>query len=79
MKTPVKKNASCREWLPPLRITTLAINAVCFGACVVLLAVRGANGPLVLLTIGTGLASGTGLAGAILGSRGSREKPASDR
>jgi hypothetical protein len=62
----------------PLRITILAINAVCFGGCLVLLALGTASGPLVLLTIATGLSFGAGLMGAIVASRelrgGARER-----
>lgn len=48
-----------------LKITLLASNGVCFGGCVVLLALGTASGPLMLLTIGTGLSLGAGMAGAM--------------
>jgi hypothetical protein len=64
-----RKVASCGEWISPLRITLLVINAVCFGGCLVLLAVGIATGLLVLLTISTGLSFGAGLAGAVIASR----------
>lgn len=66
------KKASCRQWLSPLRLSLLAINAVCFGACLVLLAIGTASGPLVLLTIGTGLSLGAGLAGALVAAHSLR-------
>jgi hypothetical protein len=69
MNRPEKRNASWLSWMSPLRITLLAINAVCFGGCVVLLAVGTANSPLVLLTTGTGISMAAGLAGAIFASR----------
>lgn len=69
MSTSAKKAGSYREWISPLRIILLAINAVCFGGCVVLLAVGSASGQLVLLTISTGLCFGAGLAGAVMASR----------
>jgi len=69
MNTSEKQDACWRKWLSPLRITSLAINAVCFGGCIVLLAFGAASGPLVFLTIGTGLSFGAGLGGAILASR----------
>jgi hypothetical protein len=55
--------------MSPLRITLLATNAVCFGGCVVLLALGTVSGPLVLLTVGTGLSLGAGVAGAMIASR----------
>ncbi len=68
-----KKNiSSWIGYLPPLKLTLLAMNAVCFGACVVLLALGSVSGPLVLLTIGTGLALFAALTGAIIASRRSR-------
>ena len=59
----------CRAYLSPLKISLLAVNAVCFGACVVLLALGSGGGPLVLLTVGTGLSFAAGLAGAIMTAR----------
>jgi hypothetical protein len=58
-----------RSYLSPLKLSLLAVNAVCFGACVVLLTFGSGGGPLVLLTIGTGLSAGAGLTGAIIASR----------
>ena len=63
-----KKNVGM-EWMSPFRIILLVIHTLCFGACVVLLASGASGGPLVLLTIGTGLSLGAGLIGAILASR----------
>ena len=64
-----KQHSAWRENLSPLKITLLAINAVCFGGCIVLLAVGAGGDPLVFLTIGTGLSVGAGLTGAIVASR----------
>ncbi len=69
MNAPAMRSTSWRDWMFPLRVALLAINAVCFGGCVVFLAVGTASGPLVLLTIGTGLSLGAGVAGAIIASR----------
>lgn len=57
------------NWLSPLRLTLLVINAICFGGCITLLALGNANGHLVLVTIATGLSFGAGLAGAIFTTR----------
>jgi hypothetical protein len=64
-----KQHSGWREYLSPLKITLLAINAVCFGGYIVLLAFGAGGGPLVLLTIGTGLSLGAGLTGAIVAAR----------
>lgn len=64
-----KKNSSPGEWISPGKIVSLVINSICFGVCIVLLVGGTANGPLVLLTIGTGLSLGAGLTGAIAASR----------
>jgi hypothetical protein len=69
MNTTEKQHSDWREYLSRLKITLLAINAVCFGACIVLLAFGTGGGPLVLLTIGTGLSLGAGLTGAIVVAR----------
>ena len=69
MKTTEKQISEWREYLSPLKIALLAINAVCFGACVVLLVSGAESGPLVLLTVGTGLSFLAGLAGAIIAAR----------
>lgn len=61
--------SACRQWISPLRLTLLAVNAVCFGACLVLLALATVSGALIVLTIGTGLSFGAGLAGAIGAAR----------
>lgn len=72
MQNTAEKEDPCQRWLSPLRITLLAINAVCFGAFLVLLAVGTASGPVVVLTIATGLSFGAGLAGALIAARNSR-------
>ena len=60
----------CRcNWLSPLKLTLLAINAVCFGGCLVLLALGRGGGPVLLLTFGTGLAMLAGLTGALMATR----------
>ena len=69
MKTDETIGDSWVDFISPLQLTLLAINAVCFGACIVLLTVGTAGSPLVLLTIGTGLSFGAGLTGAIVASR----------
>ena len=74
MDTAGKSDSSWSEWLSPLKITLLVINAVCFGACIVLLAVGRGSGPLILLTIATGLSLGAGLTGAILALRQGRRR-----
>jgi len=68
-----------RGWISPLKLTLLAINAVCFGALVVLLILSQPSGPLVGITIATGLSFAAGLTGAILASRkeAGRAAPAS--
>ena len=66
MDTTNKQHLEWREYLSPLLITLLAINTICFGGFIVLLAIGAGGGPLVLLTIGTGLAFGAGLAGALI-------------
>jgi hypothetical protein len=69
MSLPESQNPNWRAYLSPLKLTLLAINAVCFGACLVLL-VSGADSiSVVFLTIGTGLSFLTGLVGAIVASR----------
>ena len=57
------------EYLSPLKLTLLGVNAVCFGGCLVLLALGSASGPLVLLAIGTGFCLFAGLTGAIIAAR----------
>ena len=69
MTMPKKQDLSFSDGVSPLRLSLLAINAVCLGACMVLLTIRSANGPLVLLTIGVGLSFGTGFVGAMAASR----------
>lgn len=66
-------NASGSEYLSPRKLTLMAVNGVCFGALLVLLALGSASGPAVLLTIGTGLSFGVLLLGAIVASRRTRQ------
>jgi hypothetical protein len=58
-----------RAYLSPLKVSLLAVNAICFGGCVVLLALGSGGGPLVLLTVGTGLSFAAGVTGAIIAAR----------
>ncbi|MBI1390477.1 MAG: hypothetical protein GC154_18730 [bacterium] len=53
----------------PFRITLMTLNAICFGGCCVLLILGKPNGPLVLLTIATGLSTFANLVGACLEAR----------
>ena len=64
-----EQDVSWRHWISPLKITLLAVNGVCFGGCIVLLAVGVASAPLIVLTIATGLSFGAGLTGALVASR----------
>ena len=66
------------DWLSPLKLTLLAINAVCFGGCLVLLAAGKADGPLVLLTVAVGLMLLAGLTGALIASRRRHTRSVSD-
>jgi hypothetical protein len=61
-----------QQWISPLRITLLMINAFCFGGLIVLLALGGGSGSTVVLTIGVGLMLFAGLTGAIVASRRDR-------
>jgi hypothetical protein len=68
------------DWLSPLRLTLVTINAVCFGGCLVLLALGRASGPLVLLTVAVGLSAFAGTAGAILACcRGANRRAGQER
>lgn len=65
-------NDSSEKWgvyLSPLRLSLLTVNAFCFGGLLVLLALRTPSGPLVVLTIATGLSLFAGFAGALIASR----------
>ena len=62
------------RYLSPLMLSLLVINAICFGGCVVLLALGSGGGPLTLLTVGTGLSFVAGLAGAIVVARRMRSQ-----
>ena len=64
-----KRVLSCRDYLSPLKLTLLVINAVCLGGCIVLLSIGSAGGPLVLLTVGLVLSLFAGLTGAIIAYR----------
>jgi heme A synthase len=60
---------SWRVYLSPLRLSLLIVNAVCFGGLLVVLALGTPSGPLVVLTIATGLSLSAGFAGALVASR----------
>jgi hypothetical protein len=70
-----KRDAGWRNWLSPLRLTLLSINAVCFGALIVLLILGKPSGPLVVITIATGLSFGAGLTGALVAARKELRSP----
>lgn len=67
------EQSSWREYATPTQLTLLTVNAVCFGGCVAFLAVGRSSGPLLLLTIGTGLSMSVGLTGALLAARQARK------
>jgi hypothetical protein len=69
MKTSEPPAGRWREYRSPLKIVLLAINGLCFGACLVLLTTSTPNNALVFLTVGTGLMFGAGLTGALIASR----------
>ncbi|MCP5523431.1 MAG: hypothetical protein H7A46_17990 [Verrucomicrobiales bacterium] len=70
-----QKNAASRRLGFPWGIVSLTINAICFGGCLVLLAMGTITGPLVLCTIGTGLSAGAGFAAALRDGRHQRSQP----
>lgn len=57
------------ECLSPLKLGLLAVNGLCFGALLILLALGKSTGEVVIVTIGTGLSFGALLTGAILAAR----------
>lgn len=69
MSATEKAKSDWGEYLSPLKISLLAVNALCFGGLIVLLAISTASGPLIFLTIGAGLSFSGGLSGAIIASR----------
>jgi hypothetical protein len=58
-----------RDYLSPLKLSLLVVNAVCFGGFIVFLALGKSSGPLVGMTVATGLMLFAGLAGALMASR----------
>ncbi len=71
-----KNHEDCwREYLSPLKLGLLAVNGVCFGALVVLLALGKGSGEVVFLTIATGLSFGALVTGAIIASFRSGKPP----
>jgi hypothetical protein len=72
MENPGKNSSSWREWNSPFHLILPVNNAVFFGGCIALLACGASGGTLVMLSIGTGLLLGAGLAGAITASRKTR-------
>ena len=64
------ENKKCGRVYPAsYKMVLLGVNGVCFGACLVLLALTSVSGPLILLLIGTGLSLSAGLMGAIIAAR----------
>ncbi len=61
--------------MSPLKLALLAINGVCFGGLIVLLALGKASGEVVVLAIATGLSFGALLTGAMVASRRSGKPP----
>jgi hypothetical protein len=68
-----KSNISLYYLFSPARLGILVVNAVCFGACITLLGTGASGGPLILLTIGTGLTFFSYLSGALIASRNKRK------
>ena len=69
MTTQRNTNGRCSfSFLSPLNLTLLAVNAICFGASLVLLAAGKTGVPLVLVTIGSGLMLLALLTGALVAS-----------
>lgn len=63
--------------LRPLDLVLLIVNVFVLGGCVVLLAIGGPTGPLVLLMVGTlGLAAGKVMRGLGKGKQPDREEGA---
>jgi O-antigen ligase len=62
------------DWLSPLRLTLLAVNSVCFGGCLVLLATGKAKGSTVFLTVAVGMMFASGLIGALVASHRARKR-----
>ena len=58
-----------RAHLSPLKLSLLAVNVFCFGSFLVFLALGESSGPLVVMTVATGLMSVAGLAGALTATR----------
>jgi hypothetical protein len=61
-----------KSWIndiSPLKLSLLVVNAVCFGGFIVFLALGKSSGPLVGMTVATGLMLFAGLAGALMASR----------
>jgi hypothetical protein len=69
MNTDHHQRSGWGKYLSPFKLTLTAVNAVCFGACLVLLLMEKGGVPLVFLAIGTGLSSVAGLTGAVIASR----------
>ena len=64
-----QRNRNCwPSFLSPLNLTLLAVNAICFGASLVLLAAGKADALLVLVTVATGLMLFALLTGALVAS-----------
>ncbi len=71
-----KSHEDCwREYLSPLKLALLAVNGVCFGGLIVLLALGKVSGEVVFLTIATGLSFGALVTGAMIAARRSGKPP----
>ena len=66
MNTTEKQRYQREPYLSPFKVTLPALNAACLGVCIVLWAVGDGDGPLVLLTIGSGLTVGAGSVGTVV-------------
>jgi hypothetical protein len=62
-----------KVYLSRTGLTVLAINCLVFGGCLTMLALGVANGPSILLTIGTGLCTLAGFAGIYLARKSSKK------
>lgn len=75
MNTTESCDAQLRKYLSPRKLMLLGVNGVCFGALLALLAIKGANGRIVMLSFSTGLMFSAQLVGAVLASRRTKVAP----
>lgn len=69
MNNEIREGRCWRHWVSPLGILLLAANALCFGMCLVLLSSGRGSGPLIVVTLATGLSMGAGVIGAVMAWR----------